>query len=183
MVDRDAHQIVVFDRNRQVVSRLGQRHQPGNPFNHPSCVAIALDGDIFVADGYGGTVVHRFSSSGEPICTWGRRGTAAGDFLLPHAICVMKKGSVVVADRENNRVQKFDFSGALQAVWTGFFRPTAIWADRDDRLYVTDQVPSLTVLDADGNFLSRCRPVLNGAHGICGDEDRGYIYLAEINPS
>jgi DNA-binding beta-propeller fold protein YncE len=183
VVDRDAHQIVIFDRLGGVAGRIGARHDPGNPFNHPSGVAIGADGDIFVADGYGGTFVHRFSAEGKPLCVWGSRGAAPGQFVTPHAICALKTGAVIVADRENNRLQLFDGFGGLLAVWAGFYRPTGIWVDRNDKIYVTDQVPSLTVIDSGGNFLGRCRPVLNGAHGICGDEDRGFIYLAETNPS
>jgi peptidylglycine monooxygenase len=47
---------------------------------------------------------------------------------------------------------------------------------------VTDLVPSLSMLSPDGRMLGRCRPVLNGAHGVWGDAD-GNLFLAEPNPS
>jgi hypothetical protein len=57
-----------------------------------------------------------------------------------------------------------------------------IFQDVAGRLYVTDKVPRLTVLAPDGTLLGRCRPVLNGAHGIWGD-GAGGLYMAEMNPS
>ena len=91
--------------------------------------------------------------------------------------------SVLVADRENHRLQLFDLDGKLLAVWTGFFRPQAIWGDGAGLLYVTDSVPSLTALTEMGERVGRCRPVLNGAHGLSGNAQSGILYLAEGNPS
>lgn len=44
-----------------------------------------------------------------------------------------------------------------------------IFQDTADRIYVTDQIPRLSLLGPDGALLGRCRPVLNGAHGMWGD--------------
>ena len=49
-------------------------------------------------------------------------------------------------------------------------------------LYVTDQVPQLSLLGPDGTILGRCRPVLNGAHGMWRGPD-GRLFLSEQNPS
>jgi peptidylglycine monooxygenase len=76
----------------------------------------------------------------------------------------------------------FDRGGRLLGIWTGFHRPSDICADAEGRLYVSDAVPTLTCLAPDGTRLGRCRPVLNGAHGLIGAPD-GTIYLAEGNPS
>jgi hypothetical protein len=67
-------------------------------------------------------------------------------------------------------------------VWSGFRKPLDVWGDADDNLYITDLVPTLTKLAPDGRRLGRCRPCLNGAHGIWGDR-QGRLYLAEPNPS
>lgn len=182
IVDRDAHEIIVCQRNGTRVGGLGTRHRPLEPFNHPTDVAIAPGGDIYVSDGYAGHRVHRFRSDGTLVQSWGELGSGPAQFLTPHAIWVMRDGRVVVADRENNRLQVFSSDGAHLASWTGFFKPMDIWGDQQDNLYVTDQVPTLTKLAADGRCIGRCRPVLNGAHGLWGDA-RGNLYLAEVNPS
>ena len=56
-------------------------------------------------------------------------------------------------------------------------------AGRTGSFYVTDQVPRLSWFGGDGKLLGRCRPVLNGAHGMWRDAKSGVIYLAEQTPS
>jgi sugar lactone lactonase YvrE len=182
VVDRDAHQIVICTTNGQRLGQIGERNRPHAPFNHPTDVAFCPQGTIYVSDGYANARVHRFTPVGKPITAWGTLGHGPGEFLNPHAIWVMPDGRVVVADRENSRLQVFSADGDLLAIWTGFQKPLDIWGDAQGRLYVTDLVPSLSLLSPDGEVLGRCRPVLNGAHGICGD-GKGNLYLAEGNPS
>jgi peptidylglycine monooxygenase len=182
VVDRDAHEVVVFDRQGRRSGGLGRRHQPGMPFNHPCDVAVALSGEIYVADGYGASHVHRFAANGERIATWGSPGASSGQFTTPHGVCALADGRVAVADRENNRVQVFDAEGALLAVWTDFYHPMDIFQDSAGLIYVTDQIPRLSQLAPDGTLLGRCRSVLNGAHGMWGDA-AGNLYMAEMNPS
>lgn len=182
IVDRDAHEIVVCHSNGERAGGLGTRHGPLEPFNHPTDVALAPGGDIYVSDGYAGHRVHRFRSDCRHVQSWGQLGSGPGQFLTPHAIWVMRDGRVVVADRENNRLQVFSPDGAHLSSWTGFFKPMDIWGDDEDNLFVTDQVPTLTKLAPDGRCIGRCRPVLNGAHGLWGDR-LGNLYLAEVNPS
>ena len=182
VVDRDAHEIVMFDPSGQRIGSIGARDRPGQPFSHPSAVAIGPDGDIYVADGYGAHCVHRFDRDGRLLSSWGERGVEAGQFSTPHGICVLADGRVAVADRENDRVQLFSPHGAWLADWRHIPRAMDIWRDGEGHVYVTDQVPRLTRFDADGRVTGCCRPVLNGAHGIWGASD-GTLYLAEVSPS
>jgi DNA-binding beta-propeller fold protein YncE len=182
VVDRDAHEIVVFDRQGRRVGGIGRRHQPNAPFNHPCDVTIAPSGELYVADGYGASRVHRFSANGALIATWGEPGDGPGHFSTPHGIWALADGRVAVTDRENNRLQVFSAAGDLLAIWPDFYQPMDIFQDAAGRLYVTDKVPRLSMLAPDGTLLARCRPVLNGAHGMWGDR-AGNLYLAEMNPS
>lgn len=182
IVDRDAHEIIICDPDGTRMGGLGTRHGPLEPFNHPTDVALSPTGDIYVCEGYAAGTVHRFSPKGRPLGSWGRIGSGAGEFMNAHAVWVQPDGRVVVADRENDRLQVFTGEGELVAIWTGFKQPLDIWGDACGRLYVTDLLPSLSLVAADGELLGRCRPVLNGAHGIWGDA-QGRLYLAEGNPS
>jgi peptidylglycine monooxygenase len=183
LVDRDAHQVVVCDASGRVQLVLGERHRPrlGTPFNHPADVTVAPDGDIYVADGYGNSAVHRFNAHGVWRASWGEPGSGPGQFTTPHAIRVTSDGRVLVADRENNRVQVFRTDGAYLAAWSDVYHPMDLYVDPDGTIYVTDQIPRLSTLTPDGALRGRCRPVLYGAHGICGDRD-GNLFLAEAAP-
>ena len=66
LVDRDAHQVLVFTADGEQVGAIGTRHRPRfqAPFNHPTGVAVAPEGEIYVSDGYGNPVVHRFAADG-----------------------------------------------------------------------------------------------------------------------
>jgi peptidylglycine monooxygenase len=183
LVDRDGHQVMGFDPFGRLQLTLGERTRPRlqAPFNHPADVAVAPSGDIYVADGYANSAVHRFSSSGEWKQTWGSPGSGPGEFTTPHAIWVDRDERVLVADRENNRVQVFTADGEHVASWGDHYHPMDIFVNADEVIFVTDQIPRLSALGPDGRLVGRCRPVLYGAHGVWGDS-RGNLYLAEASP-
>ncbi len=183
IADRDSHQIVAFSSDGEELFVLGERHRPNwqAPFNHPTDVAVAADGRIFVADGYGNACIHRFAADGGFDCSWGSLGRETGQFLTPHAVWVDMNGLVLVADRENGRIQRFTIDGDWVDAWGGLENPMDIWVDHRGMVFVTDQIPSVVQFTADGQLVGRCRPSLNGAHGIFGD-GQGHLYLAEMNP-
>lgn len=184
VIDRDAHQVIFTDTKGKVLQTLGERHRPRHaaPFNHPSDAAVAPDGEIYVTDGYGNSLVHRFSAAGEHIASWGRPGDGPGEFTTPHAVWIDQSDRVLVADRENNRVQLFDRAGAYLEEWRDLYHPMDIYGLADGSILVTDQVPRLSMFAADGRLTGRGRPALNGAHGLWGDR-QGNIFLAEMIPS
>jgi 6-bladed beta-propeller len=184
IADRDAHQIVVFNLMGEPLLRIGERHAPRwmAPFNHPTRAAVALDGEIYVADGYGNAQIHRFSPEGEWRASFGEVGQGPGEFMTPHSIIVDRQNRLVVCDRENDRVQLFDRDGRWLAEWRGLCRPMDLCERDDGVILVTDQVPSVNAFAPNGERVGRGRPSLNGAHGIALG-GAGEIYLAEIDPS
>lgn len=184
LVDRDAHQVLVATLAGEILMTLGERDAPRfqAPFNHPTSAFAARDGEIYVADGYGNACVHRFSAGGDLIASWGHPGTGAGEFSTPHSVWVDRHDRVLVADRENDRVQVFHRDGEYITSWGGFYHPMDICEDADGYLYVTDQIPRLSQLDEHGTLVGRCRPVWNVPHGIASAPD-GTFYVIEMNPS
>lgn len=180
LVDRDGHEVLKFDVHGRLLMRLGSRDRPRRqaPFNHPTDVAVAPSGEIFVSDGYGNACVHRFSADGELQGSWGRPGKGPGEFSTPHGIWADDLGRVLVADRENDRIQLFTSDGQYMEEWGDFSRPMDIYVDREGLVYITDQALRLTVLSSTGSLLGRCRSVAL-AHGVWGDH-RGNLYLAEV---
>ena len=110
----------------------------GPPFNRPTNVAIGLNGDIYISDGYGNSRVHIFSLKGELKRSWGEPGTGPGQFYLPHGIAVDAEGRVFVCDRESDRIQIFSPDGEYLSEWTDTQRPTHLCFDSLGRAYVTE---------------------------------------------
>jgi sugar lactone lactonase YvrE len=102
----------------------------GPPFNRPTSLAVAPNGDLYVSDGYGNARVHHFSADGELRRSWGEPGNGPGQFMLPHGVAVHPDGRVFVCDRENDRIQIFSPEGEFLEQWTDVQRPTKLVFDR-----------------------------------------------------
>ena len=151
------------------------------PFNRPTGVCIAPDGEIFVSDGYGNAAIHHFSKKGELIKTWGGPGDEPGKFYIPHAIYADRRGRVWVADREANSLHIFDAEGnVLGYMNENLYQPTALWAD-DTYVYVAERGGGLTIIDADLQVVSQLGFYNSSirAHGMCGNS-KGEIFLMPL---
>ena len=95
------------------------------PYN-PTNIAIAPNGDIYVGDGYGSYYVNQYTSKGEYIRTFGGKGSEPGRLAEPHGIWVDTRAAapvLVVADRRNNRLQRFTLDGTHIDFVPGFRLP------------------------------------------------------------
>ena len=134
----------------KILMTLGKEGVAGtgpDGFDRPTSVAVASNGDIFVSDGHApnksnaGRVV-KFSKDGHFIKTWGRKGSAPGEFDEPHDIFVGgSRGWVYVADRKNDRIQVFDQNGNFIAAWKQFGQPSSVFVGKDDTIYVGASFP------------------------------------------
>ena len=110
-------------------------------FNAPSDVVVAENGNVFVADGHGDNTNNRivkFSPDGRLLKSWGQTGYGPGEFRTLHGLAIDSRGRLFVADRSNNRIQIFDQDGNFLAIWTQFGRPSGIFFDENDQIYVAD---------------------------------------------
>ena len=176
LIDRDAHQVLLYDTAGNLRGSVGNRHQAAMqaPFNHPADICVAPSGELYVADGYGNSSIHRFSADGDHMSSFGSPGSGPGQFRVPHSVRVAQDGRVYVADRENNRVQVFTAEGVFRAQWTDFKCPMGIHIDANQVVYVSDQIPRISILTLDGELLARGRTFEN-AHQVYTDS-RGSIY-------
>ena len=146
--DGKGHTVVIFSPDGKVLMTLGKPGVAGDgpdAFNGPSDVLVAPNGDIFVADGHGGDTnarIVKFSRDGKFIKTWGKKGSGPGEFQTPHGLAMDSMGRLFVADRGNSRIQIFDQDGKLLVEWRQFGRPSGVFIDKNDILYVADSQSS-----------------------------------------
>jgi sugar lactone lactonase YvrE len=226
-VDDGDHTVRKFTADGQLLMTLGTSGVPGNsgyditrattyekvgsithggpPFNRPTNVAVAPSGDLYVSDGYGNCRVHRFSAKGKLIQSWGEPGMGPGQFHLPHGVGVTADGRVLVADRENDRIQVFSPDGRYLDQWTDTQRPADIFIDRAGLVYIGElgwrrhersfahgvrELPArVCVFESNGSLLARWVSSPDGGlgtfavpHGICVDS-HGDLYLGETATS
>ncbi len=160
----------------------------GPPFNRPTGVATAPNGDIFVSDGYGNCRIHHFDASGALQHSWGKPGGEPGHFRLPHDIAIDHLGRLLVADRENSRIQLFAQEGTLLSIWHDVIRPTGIGVDSDGLVYVSELCLRVSVFDQDGTLVTRWgnasairdEALFLAPHAVAVDS-RGDVYVGEVS--
>jgi sugar lactone lactonase YvrE len=139
------HQVFKFSPDGKVLMTLGKAGVAGtgpDTFNAPTDVLVGPNGDIFVSAGhspaYGDARIVKFSKEGKFLKQWGTAGAGPGQLVGPHCLAMDSAGRLLVCDRTNNRVQMFDQEGNVLAEWKQFGRPSGIYIDRNDMMYVTD---------------------------------------------
>ncbi len=139
------HQVYKFDRSGKLLMTLGKKGggRAADFFWQPNAVFVAPNGEIYVSEGHSSRAganarVLKFSKDGKLITTWGTFGKGPTNMDQPHALAMDSKGRLFVADRGNDRIQIYDQQGTLLDTWYQFSRPSGLWIDKDDVLYVAD---------------------------------------------
>ena len=136
------HQVFKFSPEGKLLLTLGKPGGAAEPdfFYQPNDIVVAPNGDIFVAEGHGGanSRILKFSKDGKLIKSIGKKGTGPGEFDQPHALAFDSKGRLVVGDRGNNRIQILDQDGKFISETAQFGRPSGIFIDKTDTIYVAD---------------------------------------------
>ena len=151
----------------------------------PTDVAFGPQREIYVSDGYGNNRIVKFTPKGEFLTQWGEAGDGRGQFNLPHTIVVDRNGRVVVGDRENDRVQVFESSGKLVAVWPGF-APFGLAYDKQGHLFVADgRANKVLQLDDHGKVVRSwgqegTKPGQFQLPHMLAADARGNLYVGEI---
>lgn len=208
--DGKGHQVLKFSPEGKLLMTLGtpgvaaKADSTDGTLNAPNAVAVAPSGDVFVAESHGPTGNNRivkFARDGRFLKIIGKTGSGPGEFLEPHALAIDSRGRLFVADRYNNRVQVLDQDGRFIAEWKQFGRPSGVYIDSHDMLYVADSESNEKVHPGgwkrgirigratDGivtAFIPDPEPnsdtvATSAAEGVATDRD-GNVYGAEVGP-
>ena len=189
--EREPHVIRKFTADGELLMTLGTPDVPGadgEPFNLPTDLALGPDSEMYISDGYGNARVHKYSPDGELIKSWGQPGTGPGEFDLPHCVRVDPRNRLMVADRENNRIQFFTLDGEYIEEWGDLLQPDTIYIDDDDLVYIAELGQRVTIMTLDGEVISQWGSERGSTvpgeffacpHGIWLDS-HGDIYVGEV---
>lgn len=173
---------------KKIVMTLGERLKAGNDekhFGRPTDIAFFPDGSFVISDGYTNRRVVKFDKNGAFVKTWGKEGTAPGEFNTPHGIATDRNGRIYVADRSNSRIQVFDANGTYLDQWPDIEAPHDVEVAADGHVWVSDgntnkmlrYTPNGRLTYSFGSY--GLTPGLNwGIHQFSGDAE-GNMYWAE----
>jgi hypothetical protein len=191
-----------------VSTRLTTIAHGGGPFNRPTRLTVAPNGDLYVSDGYGNACIHQFRADGTFVKSWGGPGNGKGEFNLPHSVWAHTDGRLFVCDRENERVQIFAPDGEFLEMWTNMGRPGDLYIGPQEEVYIgemdfwkdhysltgklwdRDQLSCVTVRDLKGSVICKfggeeaygdpCSANnFTSPHGIWVDS-HGDVYVGEV---
>ena len=202
------HQVFKFSSDGKLLMTLGKAGGARDPefFFQPNDIVVAPSGEFFVSEGHssaaGSTArILKFSKDGKLIKSWGTFGKGPDDLDQPHSLALDSRGRLFVADRSNNRIKIFDQDGKLLDTWYQFSRPSGIYIDAQDNIYVADS-ESGSVSPPHSEWKRGIRigsakdgsvrafipdptdnpPSTSSAEGVAVDA-KGVIYGAEVGPS
>ncbi len=187
--DDGSHLVLKLSPAGRVLLVLGRKNVGAEAdwlFNQPTDVAFGKNGVVYVSDGYGNSRIVKFDRDGNFLKAWGKYGTGAGEFNLPHSVAVDAQGNVYVGDRENQRIQIFDADGNFLKQWTGIGYPYGLFITADQHVWMIDGgYDRIVELDANGKIIGalgepgHAPGQLAWGHFLAVGKD-GKIYAADV---
>lgn len=152
---------------------------------NPTSIVVLPDGGFFVADGYGLSWIHKYDKERKYVKSFGGLGSEPGQCRTPHGIALDTRVSppvLLVADRENGRLQTFDLDGKHLSVVTGMLRRPCHARVHGQDVLVADLAGRVTVLDAKNELVCHLgdQPVeaLRAQNGVPKDQWKDGEFLS-----
>jgi hypothetical protein len=201
------HRVVKLTPEGRVVWALGAPMDSGlyrKPEDFkPTAALVAPDGSLFVADGYGASVIHQFDARQRYLKSFGGENAGPGQLRNCHGLAWDRRGStprLLICDRRNRRLVHYDLEGCFLGVLAeGLRRPCGVAfageflavAELEGRVTIFDRAyrPVMVLGDnpdqtqwADCDVPTGCwhEGIFNAPHHACFDAE-GNIFVSEWN--
>jgi hypothetical protein len=203
--------VTKFSPDGKILLQLGTPGVYGKDathFSQPSDVITNDKGEIFVADAHdsepSNNLIVKFDKAGKFIKSWNAcKPTDKSQIDCAHALAFDSKGDLYVGNRANNVVDVYDQDGKLLKSYTEFGKPSGLFIDKNDLIYVSDSqsgtgnnmkfVKGVHIADlktgelkyflpdALGNMSPWSGPGTLTPEGVTMDKD-GIIYTSHVTP-
>ncbi len=142
-----------YDSNGNILLSWGHYGTGDDEFLNPYGIVSDSLGNIYVTDGYNGSLksrVLKFDSNGNYLSAFGSYGTGGGQFIglysAPFGITTDSSNNIYIADIVNNRIVEFNLSeNFVRNFGPNIYAYGAMARDSDDNLYVTDPFSDVVI--------------------------------------
>ena len=184
-----------------VIVKLGLKAPPARRVLKPTSVTVAPDGSVFVADGYGASVIHRYSPDQKYLGTIKEAGGIP--LKCPHSVVVDTRTptpTLMVCDRANKRIIRLALDGTFIGEIAKDLPLPSTLAVFGDKTAVTELQGRVDILNDKGSIISTLgenldkkqggnfgvppevwqEGIFTAPHGICFDAE-GNLFVTDWN--
>lgn len=145
--DARGHRIVVFDLGGKYLKSFGQWGARDGSFYSPQGLAVDKTGNLYVADMFNARI-QVFDAEGKFLRKFGKRGDLQSNFEMPKGLAIDSDGNLHITDARKGALLCYSPEGQPLLFLGGgksshpldLLLPAGIWIDRNDRIYVVDQL-------------------------------------------
>jgi peptidylamidoglycolate lyase len=160
--NKPGNRVYKTDMQGKILYQLGQNVADSSTsarfeFTNPTDVAVAPNGDVYIVDGYGTQLVHRFDKNFKLIKTIGGPGTEHGKFKTCHGVWIntlKSEPEVYIADRTNGRIEVYSLALDYKRTLPDFRAPCCFY-QHAGHLYIPELGARVSILDADDKVVAR----------------------------
>jgi sugar lactone lactonase YvrE len=213
ITDTERHEVIKTTIDGKVIMTL-QYPADFKGYNNagqyvPTETAIAQNGDIYVADGYGAQYIMHYNAIGELQNVFGGPGNEKDKFNNAHGICIDTRAenpSLLITARQQNKLKRFSLDGKwienidlpgayicrpvikgdnvyLATIWSGDGGANTGFVsilDKDNKLVSAPGGNNPLYEEGDLNPMYQNIQLFKHPHDVCIDEDEN-IYVAQWN--
>ncbi|AZQ57829.1 6-bladed beta-propeller [Maribacter sp. MJ134] len=212
--DNNRHEVIKTTITGQVIQVFPYPKETGKYKNKESYIptetAIAPNGDVYIADGYGEQYIMHYNAAGELLNVFGGRGTEAHHFDNAHGICLDTRDAtnptLLITARQQNKLKRFTLDGkyieAIDLPGAYICRPVlhkkdiylaTIWSgdgsegtgfisilNEDNKLISAPGGSTPVYEEGQLNPMYQTLKVFHHPHDVCVDDDEN-LYVAQWN--